>query len=285
MRIKVFYISAVFSGMSLLANAQILSLLPENFTPKKGEKIAVHFISGDQFNKDEDGKYQASETESLSLFEGTKKVDASAIPHDSGDAQVLSFVPKNEGMVMLDLALKPAVTEVDREKFIKYLDDQGFSKLSDKAKNSNLETFRVKSTWFLKTLVAYEKTGGGAFDKLQNQTFDIVLQQNPFKKNYGDDITAVVYFKGKPVQGAAVTLYVRTVAGNVYPQLMMSDNTGEVYFKLSREGLYMLHAVTMDLPKDRGADFESWDASFTFSFSSANDLPNSYKSFGFGNKH
>jgi hypothetical protein len=284
MKYKVLPLSALFLSLGFAANAQIFSLLPENFTPKKGDKIAVHFISGDQFNKDEDGKYQPSETDSFNLFEGSKKIDASTLSHEAG-SDVLNFEPKNSGMVMFDLALKPTTTEVDREKFIKYLEDQGLAKLADKAKNSNLENFKVRSTWFLKTLVAYDKPSGGVFDKPLNHEFEIILQQNPFKKNYGDDITAVIYFKGKPLAGAAVTLYVRTVAGHVYPQLMMSDNSGEVYFKLSREGLYMLHAVSIDLPKERTADFQSWEASLTFAFSSANDLPNSYKSFGLGDKH
>jgi len=37
--------------------------------------------------------------------------------------------------------------------------------------------------------------------------------------------------------------------------------------------------------KGKEADYESWVASYTFSFSNHNDAPNTYKEFGFGDKH
>jgi len=98
-------------------------------------------------------------------------------------------------------------------------------------------------------------------------------------------MSAIVRFKGKPAVGAIVALYIKSTSGNVYTQNLTADATGEVSFTMTREGIYLLRSVHIEPTKDKDADFESWWASFTFPFSSSNELPNTYKEFGFGNKH
>jgi len=41
----------------------------------------------------------------------------------------------------------------------------------------------------------------------------------------------------------------------------------------------------MEPSKDKNADFETWMTTYTFAFSSSNQMPNTYKEFGFGDKH
>lgn len=138
----------------------------------------------------------------------------------------------------------------------------------------------------MKTLVEIEKNKGKAFDKPLGQDYEIILKEDPYKFNYGDDITALILFKGKPMVNAAVTLIVKTVGGNVFPQKLSADASGLIYFKLSREGIYALSTNhTEQLKDNKTADFECWRASFTFAFSSNDELPNTYKEFGFGNVH
>ena len=138
----------------------------------------------------------------------------------------------------------------------------------------------------MKALVEIDEASGGTFDKPINQDYEIILKQNPYKFNYGDDITAVLLFRGKPIANAAVTLTVKTVGGNIFPQKLSSDAAGLIYFKLSREGIYALSSAhTEQLKDNKTADFESWRTTYTFAFSSNNELPNSYKEFGFGNAH
>jgi len=84
---------------------------------------------------------------------------------------------------------------------------------------------------------------------------------------------------------ATVFLYVKTVGGNVFPQKLTSDATGIIYFKVSREGVYLLRSKHIEASTDKTADFESWRTTFTFAFSSNDDLPNTYKEFGFGDRH
>lgn len=271
----------IFAAFS--ARAQNYALLPENFFLQKGEKINVHLILGEQFSKDEEVEYNAAETGKFEIFEDKKKTDLSKTK--DGASPIISVDAANEGLVMVDMARKAQINEVEHDKFIKTLDDEGLSKLSDKAKGSNAETFRERSAWFMKTMVMVEKKGGNIYEKPQGDDLEIVLQSNPYKQNYGDDITAVINYKGKPAVDIPVTIYTRTVSGTLFPQHLTSDASGLIYFKLSREGIYYLHAIRMDLSKDHDADFDSLHATFTFAFSSENAMPNTYREFGFGNKH
>jgi len=111
------------------------------------------------------------------------------------------------------------------------------------------------------------------------------LKDDPYRKKYGEDMSAQVKFKGKAASGASISLYIKSIGGNVYTQNLNADNKGEVTFTMSREGIYMLRTVRVEPTKDKDADFESWWASYTFPFSSSDEVPSTYKEFGFGNVH
>ncbi|RYF85021.1 MAG: DUF4198 domain-containing protein, partial [Chitinophagaceae bacterium] len=179
----------------------------------------------------------------------------------------------------------PAVyTDVDREIFTKHLEEESLTEASKKASGGNSLNLKEKYNRYLKTLVKVDKVSGGVYDKILGDEYEIVLKNNPYKGNYGDDITAVVYFKGKPLASAQVEFYIKSPKG-IYPQRLISDQSGQIYFKLSREGIYLLRSIYTLPSASKDADFETWWTSYTFAFSSANELPNTYKEFGFGDAH
>jgi uncharacterized GH25 family protein len=166
------------------------------------------------------------------------------------------------------------------------LEDEGFSQYSEKIKNGSKDSFREKYTSYMKSLVEVEKNSANGFDKSLNDEYEIILKDNPYKGNYGDDIIAQVRLRGKPQANAIVTLYVKTATGNnIFAQKLSSDKQGQIYFKLSREGIYLLRSVYMEPSKDKSADFDTWASTYSFAFSSSNEMPNTYKEFGFGNVH
>jgi len=71
----------------------------------------------------------------------------------------------------------------------------------------------------------------------------------------------------------------------VFVQKLMSDKQGLIFFKLTREGIYMLRSMHMEEAKEKKADYDAWLTTYTFAFSSVNEMPSTYKEFGFGNKH
>ena len=273
----------LLASSGFIAHAQNYYLIPEKFFLQKGDKLDLHIIATDDFTKQTDVKFQQSNTQSVFMYEGKKKFDLSGVV--TGVDSVVSYPIKEDGLTLISMTTKPAANEMSRSKFLRSLDADDPDNIADKVKNSNQLFYKERYTFYMKTLVQVGDPGGKAFDKPLNDDYEIILKDNPYKFNYGDDISAQINFKGKPLAAATVMLYVKTAGGNVYPQKLSSDNTGMIYFKLSREGVYLLTSRHSAQIKDKDADFESWRTSYVFAFSSNNEMPNTYREFGFGNKH
>ena len=284
MKLIHFLLSFLISATAFTASAQDEVLLPEKFILNKGENLKVHLITARQFMQESELKYQPSQTDKFTLYEGSKKIDLIKMSKDSA-APVLTYTSQNAGLALLEMNRKYAINEQEKDDFLKYADDEGLTKISEKAKNINKDNIREKYTWYLKSLVYTDKPSGNLYEKVLNDDLEIILKQNPYKFSYGDDVTAVVNFKGKPAPAVTVLLYVKTVGGNVFPQKLSTDAAGQIYFKLSREGIYLLRTLVMLPSTDKNVDYDTWVASYSFGFSSSNELPNTYKEFGFGNVH
>lgn len=243
----------------------------------------MRLIASDDFTKQTDVNFQQDKTQSVFMYEGKKKVDLSAAV--TGVDSLISSPINEDGLTLISMTTKPAANEMSRSKFLRSLDADDPDNIADKVKNSNQLYYKERYTYYMKALVQIGEPGGKAFDKPLNEDYEIILKENPYKFNYGDDISAQINFKGKPLASAIVMLYVKTAGGNIYPQKLSSDATGMIYFKLSREGVYILSSRHSAQIKDKDADFESWRTSYVFGFSSNNEMPNTYREFGFGDKH
>lgn len=282
-RVRLFISILLLLG-AFKANAQDYVLLPENFFLHKGDKLNLHIITANQFIKQDEVDYETVKPSKFILHAGSKKTDLTTVAKDTA-IPIVSYPLDNDGLNQIELIRKPVIDEIERDDFLKILDDGGMTKEAEKARNGSKDSFREKYTWFMKSLIQVDKHNDNNFDKPLNDEYEIILKDNPYKGNYGDDIIAVVKFKGKPMVNVAVTLAVKTATGNIFVQKFATDKEGQIYFKLSREGIYLLRTLHMEPIKDKNADFETWLASYTFAFSSSNDMPNTYKEFGFGNVH
>lgn len=281
----VYFLLFYFFALTITsASAQDYVLLPENFILHKGDKLDLHLISVNQFTKTNELKYEASKTAKFELL-SPKKTDLLAMAKDSA-APIISIPVENEGLNTITMVRKSVTDDIESDDFIKMLEDEGFAQYAEKAKNGSKDSFREKYTWYLKSLIQVEKNSGNGFDKPLNEDFEIILKDNPYKGSYGADIIAQVKLRGKAIANVNVMMYVKTADGrNIFAQKLSSDKEGQIYFKLSREGVYLLRALYTEPSKDKGADFETWLTSYTFGFSSSNEMPNTYREFGFGNKH
>lgn len=255
-------------------------LLAENFYLHKGDKLNIKLFAGLQTN--EDG-YQGprSNKAEFALFEGSKKIPLTASISDTAVA-VNNYEMLNSGLAMLHCT-QTAIQEADSYDVAQYFEQEGQTAASQNIKDMNTDMVTETRHNFLKTLVRVDKPSGGVFDQVLGDELEIILKNNPYKMNYGDDVTAVLYYKGKPLTSAPVVVYVKTTKGSIYPEKLTTDEKGQVYFKLSREGIYLVRSLYTAGGKND--ELETWWASYTFAFSSANELPNTYKEFGFGNYH
>ena len=274
----------VFIAAISLAATHDFFLLPENFFMHKGDKLNLHLIAGDVFTKQDEMKYEPGKTVKFMLFYGSKKVDLTKIAKES-ESPVLNYTMTNSGQALLEMTRGYEFKESSRDSYSEALTSQGYDKLAETVKNSSQFRVKEKYTRYLKTLVFVDDHDGNDFEKVLNDDYEIILKDNPYKKKYGDDMIALLMFKGKPAKGAAMQLYIKSLSGNVYTQNLITDNKGLVSFTMSREGIFMLRSVRIEATKDKDADYESWWASYTFPFSSSDDVPNTYREFGFGDKH
>ncbi|MFI5160844.1 MAG: DUF4198 domain-containing protein [Sphingobacteriales bacterium] len=265
------------------ASAQDYVLLPENFYLHKGDKVNMHLISANQLIKQDETGFNATKFQKFTMGAGKKTTDL--MPDIKGKDSVVSVQFVKKGLELLQITTKPVTDDIERDDFLKILDDEGLTQYSEKAKNGSKDSFREKYTWYLKTLVKVDETSGNDFDRSQDQEYEIILKDNPYKGNYGDDIIGLVNFRGKPVANVYVLFYVKAASGDVFVQKLSTDKSGQVYFKLSREGIYMLRSAHIEPSKDKNVDFDTWLATYTFAFESSNTMPNTYKEFGFGNRH
>ncbi|HTE01695.1 MAG TPA: DUF4198 domain-containing protein [Mucilaginibacter sp.] len=277
-------VTVLFLLVAFKASAQDYVLLPENFFLHKGDKLNLHIITANQFIKQDEVKYETIKPSKFILSAGSKKTDLTTVAKDTA-TPIVSYALENQGLNMIEYTRKPVTDEIERDDFLKILDDEGMTKESEKAKNGSKDSFRERYTWFMKSLVQVDKNSANNFEKPLNQDLEIILKDNPYKGNYGDDLIGVINFKGSPLVNANVVLSVKAATGNVFVQRLSSDKEGKIYFKLSREGIYLVRTLHMEASKDKNADFETWMASYTFAFSSSNEMPNTYKEFGFGNRH
>ena len=265
------------------ASSQDFFLLPHNFYVHKGDKLNLHLLSGNEFKPENEFKFATAKATKFMLYEGSKKTDLSKVSN-SADSSLLTYELQNSGLALFEL-VRDDETESERNKFIRALESEGLDKMAEEARASSQQYFVEKYHQSSKTLISVDKANGKDFDKPLGEEYEIVIQQNPYKSSYGDDVTAQVLFKGKPMKDAVVMQYVRTLNGTIVPQKLLSDSNGLVFFKLSREGVYMVSSTHVEPSQDKKADYENWSTTFTFAFSNTDDVPNSYREFGFGNKH
>lgn len=259
-------------------------LLPENFFVHKGDKLNLHLLGGEGFTKQDEIGYQSKKTEKFMLYQGSKKIDLAPLAKE-GASPVIDYTVVNSGQSLVEMTRLVDFSDASRDSYSEFLANQALDKLSEKVKSSNQFRVREKYTRYLKTLFSVDNHDGNAYEKELKDDYEIILKDDPYDKKYGDDMNAIIKFKGKPADGAQVTLYIKSITGNVYPLNLVANKKGEVTFTMTREGIYMLRTVRVEATKDKDADYQAWWASYTFPFSSSDEVPNTYKEFGFGDKH
>ncbi|WP_428328331.1 DUF4198 domain-containing protein [Mucilaginibacter sp.] len=279
-----FVILILAAAIGIAATTHDYFMLPENFFMHKGDKLNLHLLSGDVFVKDAEIAYQPAKTTRFMLFNGSKKIDLTKMAKDSA-VPLINHELVNSGQYLVEMTRGYESSSSSRDTYAEFLNSQGLDKLAEKVKAGNQFRVKEKYTRYMKTLFSVDDHDGKAYEKELNEEYEIILKDDPYSKKYGDDLSAELKFQGKPAKGVSVQLYIKTTTGNVYTQNFTTDNDGRITFTMSREGIYLLRSVRVDATKDKDADYESWWTSYTFPFSSSDDVPNTYKEFGFGNKH
>jgi uncharacterized GH25 family protein len=253
----------IISAIATLAHDYFL--LPADFFLKKGANLNVALMVGDEFKDLEERKYQSSITKTFSLRTSKKPVDFLILSTDSV-VPVLNYKTTELGLHLVEMSRNYASITLEKDKFLNYLVAEGLLKIQDSLIKSPQLNFTEKYTRYLKTLVSVDKPNGGVYNEKIGHQLEIILDNNPYKLNYGDDLSATILFKDKPLKNTTAELVVKSGDGKTHVTKLNSDLNGKIYFKVNREGTYLVRLVYMQACKDKSADFESWWASYSFAY-------------------
>jgi uncharacterized GH25 family protein len=211
------------------------------------------------------------------LYAGSKNgIDLKSAAKEADTTLLPAYKLENTGLQLVEMSQVYPVVELDRATFLKELDQEQLTKLSEKVSATFQQDIREKYTAYLKTLFTVDKPNGTVYNKELGQALEIILLENPYKLGYGDDVTALVKFKGAPMVNAHVDLVIKTATGKIHTERLVSDASGNIIFKLSLEGNYLLRLVNVEATKAKDVDYEKWGAAYTFAFVNARKLPDSY---------
>jgi hypothetical protein len=272
------------AAIGLAATTHDYFLLPENFFLHKGDKLNLHLVEGDLFIKQNEVSPQTAKIISFVLYTGKKKTDLTSLAKDTS-ILLKDYPMENAGQSIISITTGVDHSNYSRDGYADFLTQLGNDKLADKVKNGSQFRVKEKHARYIKTLLSVDNHDGNDYEKVLGEASELILKENPYKKKYGDDMVAQLLFSGKPAKGEVVALYIKSLGGNVYTQNYTTDDKGEISFTMSREGIFMLRNVHVEATGDKDADYVSWWSTYTFAFSSSDEMPNTYKEFGFGNVH
>jgi len=283
MKLRYWFVLPLLFVIGFISWSDDYILVPENFFMHKGDSLNVHLFTADAFDHVKELRYEKATTDKFALYDDGKIADMKSAAKD-GAKPILGYKMNTNGLAMLEMVRNYPPDDIDRVDFATDLESEGMVALSDKVNKIGQNRVGVKYTYYLKSLVMVDKPNGNIYAKELNHDLEITLKENPYKLSYGDNETAQVKFKKKPLGNAKVDLLIKTSSGKVYPQRFVSDADGYISFSVNREGIYLLRLAYVEPSKIKTADYEKWGAAFSFAFSNNGTLP-ATKEFGLGTTH
>ena len=158
------------------------------------------------------------------------------------------------------------------EKFFEYLGHEEFKieKFQDHMGLRPQQSERYAR--ILKSLVQVGRVGEGElYKQVLGQKLEILLLQNPYVLDPGDDLEVQILFDGEPLRDKLVVGYNGDGKGPVSKSRARTNTAGIARFNLDRSGFWLIRLVHL-LPCSEGSDvvdcshvdWESYWASFSF---------------------
>lgn len=250
----------LLSGSALQAHEFWIE--PTAFQPAPGQRVGVRLRVGEQFRGDPVPRDPKS-IERFALIgpEGETPVEGVA---NTDPAGFVAVARPGLYQIVYDGAL--ATTDLDGEKFEKYLGEEGLERISSLRAGRGQTAAPVKEVYSrsVKALIAVGGTAGQGHDRVAGLPLELVPERNPYTlAAAGARLPVRLLHRGKPLAGALVVAIPRgRPAAKVSAR---SDARGRVELPLDGAGLWLVKAVhMMPAPAATGADWESLWASLTF---------------------
>jgi len=270
MRLKVAMrvnVCALLLFANLFSYSHDIWLFPDQFILSKGDTLVVHQFLGSEFAIDMELELLLDMTPAFHLITPDSTIDLlGEIP---GRFQFVSPVLTRklnfEGLGLLTMEHDFIYDEFSREKFFEYLEHEGLStkKYRKLVGKDSTQTERYGRT--LKCLIQVgEGANGEQYKQILGQKLEIVLMQNPYRLDPGDDLEIQVLFEGKPLRHHWVEALNGDGKKLCSKLRVRTNNRGTAYFKMDKSGFWLIRLVHLFPCSDEYTAWESYWASYSF---------------------
>ena len=254
-----------FTFLLVHAKAQDYSFIASKYTASKGDSIRYTLFQGRGLDSTEIAPEAVKNLSYANYLQGGKKM-TDTIPLNKDFASYAS-VQQNEGQSLLTVEFSGGSVTYDQLVVEDFAKTENLKDMASVIDSSGFTTEYTANTFFTaKCLTVTGKPNGNLFKAREGKQLEITLEQNPYKLQYGDDITAVVLLNGKPQAGASAIIYTKSMSGQIHATRYRSNEEGKIYFKLNRSGLWLLQAVYANPSQEKGINYNYYQSSFSFRF-------------------
>ncbi|AOM79271.1 DUF4198 domain-containing protein [Pedobacter steynii] len=260
------------------ANSQIRLIVLDQYNLKKGDTLQANLSSHVHLQSESAPRSATTLSTDINLFQKSKKINLNSFI--SADHTILKYKPELTGPALLEISQK-SFAEYSKEEYLSNLKEQGLVPIAKELESilNGKDKVKDSATFYTKSLVSLDKKKPFSKDPITND-HEITLKSNPFGATYGDQLTAVLTMRGKPLPNAPVILYVKARSGNIISELLRSDAEGMLTVKLDIEGVYFLQHLFIANVSTNNEISSLWS---TFSFEFVNNVyqRSTYSEFGF----
>ncbi|MCZ6672065.1 MAG: DUF4198 domain-containing protein [Verrucomicrobia bacterium] len=261
-------ITFIFSLLLVIAAySHDIWLYPNQFILSKGDTLIVRQLAGSELAIEMEIELLTRMTPSYVLITPTESIDLLSELPDMFQwvKPVLKRKLDFDGLALVTMEHAFIWNEFSNEKFLEYLEHEELKleKFQDQIGNKPKQTERYART--LKCLVQVGDASDGDLHKqVVGQKLEILLLQNPYFLEPGDDLEVQVLFDGKPLADQLVTAFSGDGKQLVSTSKAHTNEAGIARFKLDRKRFWLLRLVHLYPCSDPDVDWESYWTSYSF---------------------
>lgn len=190
--------------------------------------------------------------------------------YDEDSSSYLRYHTGESGTYVLGVSTRPSIITLSREDFIEYLRHDGIlDTLAAFEKGSELAEVRERYSKHVRAIVQVGEERTADHSMPLGYPVEILLDQNPYDLQVGDELSFRVLFMGEPADDQIVRVsydgYAEgTPDGQGNPYNLRTDQAGRAHFTVSEAAVWYIALIHMQRVDDGEVDYESNWATATF---------------------
>ena len=241
-------------------------LNPGKFIYKRTDKINIRFLAGENF----EGQNWGGNNErirSLKIYYGGVIDDLSPVVTTiTGDS--IEYTMTDEGTNLVAFHSTNSFIEMEPAKFEAYLKEDGLTNAIEYRNEHNENGCNGREFYqrCAKTLIQVGDLKDQTFKVPTFLPIDIIPLSNPYSSKDKELLRVKVFYKSSPLANALVKVWHR-VRNKTVKKELTTDVNGEIVFKLSINGKWMISAVKMERLIDNPVcEWQSYWGSLTWGY-------------------